>query len=46
LDTEGTFINYLEQIAGNARTLVDREFTHEAAVERYRRILENLRQRD
>lgn len=36
----------LEQIARNAHTLVEREFTHEAAVERYRRILENLRQRD
>jgi glycosyltransferase involved in cell wall biosynthesis len=29
----------LEQIAGNARTLVEREFTHEAAVEKYRWIL-------
>ncbi|MGA2670009.1 MAG: hypothetical protein ABSF21_01130 [Dehalococcoidia bacterium] len=36
----------LEQIARNARALVEREFTHEAAVEGYRRILENLRQRD
>lgn len=35
----------LEQIARNARALVEREFTHEAAVQRYRRILENLRQR-
>ena len=32
----------LEQIAHNARALVEREFTHEAAVERYRRVLENL----
>ena len=36
----------LEQIAHNARALVEREFTHQAAVERYRKILENLRQRD
>jgi hypothetical protein len=28
----------LEQIARNARALVEREFTYEAAVERYRRI--------
>ena len=32
----------LEQIAWNARALVEREFTHEAAVERYREILEGL----
>jgi glycosyltransferase involved in cell wall biosynthesis len=35
----------LVQIARNARALVEREFTRDAAVERYRRILENLRQR-
>jgi hypothetical protein len=34
----------LEQIARNARALVETEFTHEAAVERYRTILENLGQ--
>jgi len=36
----------LEQIARNARALVEREFTREAAMQRYRRILEDLRQRD
>jgi len=35
----------LGQIARNARALVERQFTHEAAVERYRRTLENLGQR-
>jgi len=32
----------LEQIAKNARTLVEREFTFEKAVERYKRILSSL----
>ena len=32
----------LEMIVGNARTLVEREFTYEAAVKRYRTILENI----
>jgi glycosyltransferase involved in cell wall biosynthesis len=32
----------LEMIVGNARALVEREFTYEAAVERYRKILENI----
>jgi len=36
----------LEQIARNARALVEREFTHEAAVERYRKVLESLRQKN
>jgi glycosyltransferase involved in cell wall biosynthesis len=31
----------LEQIARNARTLVEREFTYEAAVERYKEILDS-----
>jgi hypothetical protein len=42
LDTEGTFINYLEQIARSDRTLVEREFTFEKAVERYKEILGEL----
>ena len=33
----------LEQIANNARALVEREFTFEKAVERYRHILDQLR---
>jgi len=33
----------LGQIARNARALVEREFTYEAAVERYRSILESLK---
>ena len=32
----------LERIVENARVMVEREFTYEAAVERYRRILEGL----
>ena len=32
----------IEAIANNARALVEREFTYEAAVERYRRILGEL----
>ena len=32
----------LEQIARNAHNLVEKEFTFEAAVERYRRILDSL----
>ena len=32
----------LERIVENARALVEREFTYEAAVERYRKILENI----
>jgi len=32
----------LEQIAQNARVLVEREFTYEKAVERYRKILDDL----
>jgi glycosyltransferase involved in cell wall biosynthesis len=32
----------LEQIARNARALVEREFTFEKAVERYREILEQV----
>jgi glycosyltransferase involved in cell wall biosynthesis len=32
----------LEQIVENARALVEREFTYEAAVERYRKILKEL----
>lgn len=38
-------LNYpnLEEIAQNARALVEKEFTHEAAVERYRNILTNLK---
>ena len=37
-------LNYhdLEKIAKNARELVGKEFTYEAALERYRKILENL----
>jgi len=35
----------LEQIARNARALVEREFTHEAAVERYKNILDGLWQK-
>ena len=31
----------LDEIVKNARALVEREFTYEAAVERYRKILEN-----
>lgn len=33
----------LEQIAGNARALVEREFTYEKAVQRYRNILGSLK---
>lgn len=36
----------LEQIACNARVPVESEFTDEVAVLRYRRTLENVRQRD
>lgn len=32
----------LERIVGNARALVEREFTYEAAVERYKKILEHM----
>ena len=32
----------LEKIVKNARELIEREFTYEAAVERYRKILDNL----
>ena len=32
----------LERIVENARALVEREFTYETAVERYRRILDDL----
>ena len=32
----------LDENVKNARLLVEREFTYEAAVERYRKILENL----
>ena len=32
----------LEEIVKNARALVERDFTYEAAVERYRKILENI----
>ena len=32
----------LNEIAKNARALVEREFTYEAAVERYRKILEGI----
>ncbi|HJH26821.1 MAG TPA: hypothetical protein C5S37_08640 [Methanophagales archaeon] len=32
----------LERIVENARALVEREFTYEAAVERYRKILKEL----
>ena len=32
----------LERIVKNARVLVEREFTYEAAVERYRKILEGI----
>ena len=32
----------LEKIVENARALVEREFTYEAAVERYRKILKEL----
>ena len=32
----------LERIVENARALVEREFTYEAAVERYRKILDNI----
>ena len=32
----------LERIGENARKLVEEEYTYEAAVERYRKILENL----
>lgn len=35
----------LEKIAENGRKLMKKEFTHEAAVERYRGILENIRWR-
>jgi glycosyltransferase involved in cell wall biosynthesis len=35
----------LEQIAQNARALVEKEFTFEKAVERYREILDSLKQR-
>jgi glycosyltransferase involved in cell wall biosynthesis len=35
----------LEQIARNARALVERDFTFEKAVERYREILDSLKQR-
>ena len=31
----------LDKIVKNARALVERDFTYEAAVERYRKILEN-----
>ena len=31
----------LEKIVKNARELIEKEFTYEAAVERYRKILEN-----
>lgn len=31
-----------EEIIKNARALVEKKFTHKAAVERYRKILENL----
>ncbi|MCL0082805.1 glycosyltransferase family 4 protein [Dehalococcoidia bacterium] len=36
----------LEKIAGNARALVEREYTYEKAVERYRNILATLEQAD
>ena len=32
----------LDEIVKNARELVEKEFTYEAAVERYRKILENI----
>ena len=32
----------LERIVENARALVEREFTYEAAVDRYRKILNNI----
>ena len=32
----------LDKIVKNARELVEKEFTYEAAVERYREILENI----
>jgi glycosyltransferase involved in cell wall biosynthesis len=32
----------LDEIVENARVLVEREFTYEAAVERYRKILKEL----
>ena len=32
----------LDEIVKNARALVEREFTYEAAVKRYRRILERI----
>ena len=32
----------LEKIVKNARELVEKEFTYEAAVERYKKILENI----
>ena len=32
----------LDKIIKNARELVEKEFTYEAAVERYRKILENI----
>ena len=35
----------LEQIATNARALIEREYTYEAAVERYRNILTSLRRK-
>ena len=35
----------LEQIARNARALVEREFTRETAVERYKKILDSLKQK-
>jgi len=43
LDTEGISINYLDKIAKNARELIEKEYTHEAAVERYRKILTSLK---
>jgi glycosyltransferase involved in cell wall biosynthesis len=35
----------LEQIAHNARALVEKEFTYDAAVEHYREILDSLKQK-
>jgi hypothetical protein len=32
----------LERIGENARALVEKEFTYEAAVEEYRKMLENI----
>ncbi|MBT9147792.1 MAG: hypothetical protein DDT32_01557 [Syntrophomonadaceae bacterium] len=42
--SEGGKMNHLnlEEIAQNARALVEREFTFEKAVERYREILSDL----